>query len=125
MNQQGTRRPTTDITPTVTLFLAGDVMTGRGIDQIMREPNAPRLFEPYMSSATGYVELAEQVSGPIPRAVDPGYVWADALAELEKAHPDARIVNLETAVTVSDDASTDKQIHYRMHYDSTRLRGEA
>ena len=33
-------------TRTVTLFLAGDVMTGRGIDQILPHPGDPRTFEP-------------------------------------------------------------------------------
>jgi poly-gamma-glutamate synthesis protein (capsule biosynthesis protein) len=28
-----------------TLLLTGDVMTGRGIDQLMPTPNSPRLYE--------------------------------------------------------------------------------
>ncbi len=98
----------------VTLFLCGDVMTGRGIDQVLPHPSDPRLHESYVDSALGYVELAERASGPIPRPVDFDYVWGDALAELERAAPDARIVNLETAVTRSDDWQP-KGIHYRMH----------
>ena len=35
----------------VTLFLCGDVMTGRGIDQIMPEPVDPILRERYVTSA--------------------------------------------------------------------------
>jgi len=99
----------------VTLFLCGDVMTGRGIDQILPHPSVPHLFEPYMRSALGYVELAEQSAGPIARPVDFSYVWGDALAELERVRPDTRIVNLETAVTTSEDAWPGKGIHYRMH----------
>jgi poly-gamma-glutamate capsule biosynthesis protein CapA/YwtB (metallophosphatase superfamily) len=99
----------------VTLFLCGDVMTGRGIDQILPHPAGPQLFEPYMRSALGYVELAEEASGPLPKQVDFSYVWGDALAELERVRPDARIINLETAVTSSDDAWPRKRIHYRMH----------
>ena len=99
----------------VTLFLCGDVMTGRGIDQILPQPGEPRLFESYMHSALGYVELAERVSGPIAKPVDFAYVWGDALATLERLRPDARIVNLETAVTVAGDAWPGKAIHYRMH----------
>ncbi len=95
------------------LFLCGDVMTGRGIDQILRAPCDPSLDEPYVRSALDYVELAERASGPIPRAVDPAYIWGDALAELERAKPDARIVNLETAVTRSA-ARAPKGINYRM-----------
>ncbi|HUL94129.1 MAG TPA: CapA family protein [Burkholderiales bacterium] len=101
--------------PHVTLFLCGDVMTGRGIDQILPHPVEPQLFEPYMRSAIGYVKLAEEAAGPLPKPVDFSYVWGDALAELDRVRPDARIINLETAVTTSDDAWPRKGIHYRMH----------
>jgi poly-gamma-glutamate capsule biosynthesis protein CapA/YwtB (metallophosphatase superfamily) len=96
------------------LFLCGDVMTGRGIDQILRYPCAPQLYEPYMTDAREYVRLVERASGPVPRAVDDAYVWGDALEELERARPDARIINLETAVTQSEDW-VQKGINYRMH----------
>ena len=99
----------------ITLFLCGDVMLGRGVDQIQRHSVDPTLHEPYVTSARGYVELAEEESGPIPVPVDPAYVWGDALEALEQAEPDARIVNLETAVTTSDDHQRNKGIHYRMH----------
>ncbi len=59
----------------VKLFLAGDVMIGRGIDQILRHPADPVISEPYVKSATGYVTLAERASGPIPRGVEDQYVW--------------------------------------------------
>ena len=88
-------------TPPVTLFLCGDVMTGRGIDQILPQPSAPHLHEPYVRSALEYVRLAERASGPIARPVDFAYVWGDALDEFERVRPDARVVNLETAVTTS------------------------
>jgi len=99
----------------VRLFLCGDVMTGRGIDQIMPHPSEPQLFERYVKSATGYVAIAEKAGGKIPRAVEPRYVWGDALAELERFRPEVRVVNLETAVTTSADAWPGKGIHYRMH----------
>lgn len=99
----------------VTLFLCGDVMTGRGIDQILPHPSRPQLYEAYMRSALSYVTLAERVTGPIRRPVDFPYIWGDALAELNRIQPDVRIVNLETAVTTSEDAWPDKAIHYRMH----------
>lgn len=96
------------------LFLCGDVMTGRGIDQIMPRHCDPEIHEPYMRSALGYVGLAEQRSGPIPRAVPPDYIWGDALADIEGRKPDLRIVNLETSVT--DRGSPEpKGINYRMH----------
>lgn len=99
----------------VTLFLCGDVMTGRGVDQILPRPSAPHLFEEYARSADQYVDLAEAATGPIARPVDPAYVWGDALEELERVGPQARIINLETAVTTSEDAWPGKGIHYRMH----------
>lgn len=95
-----------------TLALAGDVMTGRGIDRILPHPGDPALHEPYVRSAETYVDLAEAVHGPIPRPVDPAYVWGDALGVLASA--DHRVVNLETAVTTSDSAEP-KGINYRMH----------
>lgn len=102
-------------TTTLKLFLAGDVMTGRGVDQILPHPNAPQLFEPWVRSALDYVRLAEQRHGPIARPVDFAYVWGAAIAELDYERPAARIVNLETAVTSSEDAAPRKSIHYRMN----------
>lgn len=102
----------------ITLFLCGDLMIGRGVDQILGTPSDPQLYESYVRSALGYVDLAEARSGPLPRAVGPAYVWGDALAELARVAPDIRIVNLETAVTRSDEHWHTKGIHYRMHPDN-------
>ncbi len=95
------------------LFLCGDVMPGRGIDQILPHPCDPDLHESHMQSALGYVELAEAAYGPIRRPVDPAYIWGAALDELRQLRPDARIVNLETSITRSDDWAA-KGINYRM-----------
>jgi poly-gamma-glutamate capsule biosynthesis protein CapA/YwtB (metallophosphatase superfamily) len=100
---------------TVTLWLAGDVMTGRGIDQIQAHPVAPLLYERWVGDARDYVRLAEQINGPVPAPVAPDYIWGDALAEIERRQPELRLVNLETAVTTSDEAWPDKGINYRMH----------
>ncbi|HSD60402.1 MAG TPA: CapA family protein [Burkholderiales bacterium] len=99
----------------ITLFLSGDVMTGRGIDQALPHPGNPRLYEPWMRSAVEYVKLAERESGPIPGPLEPSYLWGDAMDEWRRVRPDARIVNLETAVTASEEADPGKGIHYRMH----------
>jgi len=99
----------------ITLFLCGDVMTGRGIDQILPHPSQPHLYEPYLGSAVGYVELAEAVNGPIRRPVDFPYIWGDALEAFRRLEPDLRIINLETAVTRAEDAWPGKGIHYRMN----------
>lgn len=90
-------------------------MTGRGIDQILPHPVDPRLYEPWVTDAREYVGLAERANGPVPRPVDFAYVWGDALAELDAAAPDLRIVNLETAVTRNDEPWLGKGINYRMH----------
>ncbi len=97
------------------LLLCGDVMTGRGIDQIQRHSCNPRLYERYVKSAQEYVAIAEQANGPIPRGVDPSYVWGDVLPEVQRLRPDVRIVNLETAVTTASEPWPGKGIHYRMH----------
>ncbi|UCC84240.1 MAG: CapA family protein [Gemmatimonadota bacterium] len=99
----------------ITVFLGGDVMTGRGIDQVLPHPGAPRLFESHVRAATRYVELAEAVSGPIPKPADYSYIWGDALEVFDRAAPDARVINLETSVTTSDEAWRGKGVHYRMH----------
>lgn len=97
---------------TVKLCLAGDVMTGRGIDQILPHPNDPVLYEAWVRSATEYVRLAEAKNGRIPRRVGDDYVWGELLPELLAA--DVRVVNLETAVTTSA-TPYPKGINYRMH----------
>ncbi|MEU6592985.1 CapA family protein [Streptomyces sp. NPDC046881] len=99
----------------VTLFLAGDVMLGRGVDQILPHPVAPLLREDYVRDARQYVALAEAANGPIPRPVDPRWPWGEALPVLERAAPDVRVLNLETAVTRDGDFAPGKAVHYRMH----------
>jgi poly-gamma-glutamate capsule biosynthesis protein CapA/YwtB (metallophosphatase superfamily) len=99
--------------PTIKLFLCGDVMLGRGIDQILPEPCNPALHEDYVQSALDYVQLAEAANGPVNRPVPPAYIWGAALDELKRAHPDARIINLETSITRSEDYDP-KGINYRM-----------
>ncbi|MDJ0950296.1 MAG: CapA family protein [Alphaproteobacteria bacterium] len=101
-------------TEAVTLLLTGDVMTGRGVDQVLPHPSPPRLYEGYATSALDYVDLAERANGPIPKPVAFDYVWGDALAALARARPDVRIVNLETSVTRSEDYLP-KGINYRMN----------
>ena len=99
----------------ITIFLCGDVMTGRAIDQILPHPGKPQLYESYIQDARLYVDLAERTNGPIPKPVPFAYIWGDALAELDRVSPDLRIINLETSITASDDAWPGKGINYRMH----------
>jgi poly-gamma-glutamate synthesis protein (capsule biosynthesis protein) len=96
------------------LFLTGDVMPGRGIDQILQCPGDPTLYERYIKSAQDYVRLAEDENGPIPRGVDLAYVWGDAAAVSANARPDFGIINLETAICNTGHPEP-KGINYRMH----------
>lgn len=97
------------------LFLCGDVMTGRGIDQILSHPGDPQLAEPYVKDAREYVTLADGVHGRVPRPASDAYVWGDALTELEHRRPDVRLANLETSITRRGTPWPGKGIHYRMH----------
>ena len=97
----------------IVVAVCGDVMTGRGIDQILPHPCHPRIHEDYVASALDYVELAEEANGPIARPAAFSYIWGDALAEFDRVRADARIVNLETSVTRSEDYEA-KGINYRM-----------
>ena len=89
-------------------------MTGRGIDQVLPHPGDPTLHEPYCHSALDYVQLAERLNGPIPRPVAFPYIWGRTIDDIRRLKPDAKLINLETAVTVSDDFDREKDIHYRM-----------
>jgi poly-gamma-glutamate synthesis protein (capsule biosynthesis protein) len=97
------------------LFVCGDVMTGRGIDQILRNPGAPELYEGFMTDARDYVTLAEQVSGTIPRSVAGAYLWQEVSVEWKRRQPLVKLINLETAITASNTPWPGKGINYRMH----------
>jgi poly-gamma-glutamate capsule biosynthesis protein CapA/YwtB (metallophosphatase superfamily) len=102
----------------VTLFLCGDVMPGRGVDQILPHPGDPELREACVDDARAYVRLAERVNGPIPRPVGFCWPWGDALHVLEEMAPDMRVINLETSVTRSARFAPGKAVHYRMNPDN-------
>lgn len=89
-------------------------MTGRGVDQILPHASHPALHEAYVKDARDYVALAEEANGPIAKPADYAYIWGDALTELERAAPQARIVPLETSLTTSADRQ-EKGVNYRMH----------
>jgi poly-gamma-glutamate synthesis protein (capsule biosynthesis protein) len=99
----------------VTLFLCGDVMPGRGVDQILPHPGDPELREPSSSDAGVYVQLAERVNGPIPYPVGFRWPWGDAPGAVDDMAPDVRVINLECAITTSADFEPDKAVHYRMN----------
>jgi poly-gamma-glutamate synthesis protein (capsule biosynthesis protein) len=102
------------VTDTVTLMLCGDVMLGRGIDQVLRHPGDPTLRERHVRDARRYVDLAEHLSGRIPHPVDDTWPWGAALGEIQRMRPAVLVVNLETSVTRSPEFAPGKGIHYRM-----------
>jgi poly-gamma-glutamate synthesis protein (capsule biosynthesis protein) len=107
-------KPGKDQTPSVRLFLCGDVMLGRGIDQVLPHPSDPVLHETYVGDARDYLELARRRGARIPVPANFDYVWGDALDALAAHKPQLRIVNLETSIT-RNDQPWPKGIHYRMH----------
>ena len=109
---------------TAALLLTGDVMLGRGIDQILPHPSDPLLFEEYAKSAHDYVRMAQTRNGAIGQPVSFRYVWGEALDEIDRHQPDVRIINLETAATTSD-AFEDKGINYRMNPANIAVLGAA
>lgn len=105
----------------LTLFLGGDLMSGRGIDQALPVSVDPRLYEPYLDDARDYIRLAEARNGPLSLPLDTAYVWGDALRALRRIAPAVRVVNLETAITAGGTPWPGKGIHYRMHPANTGL----
>lgn len=96
------------------LFFAGDVMTGRGIDQVLPFPGDPTLHEAWVRDARDYVRLAERHSGAIRRPLGFGELWGDLAGELDRLAPAVRIVNLETSITRRGEPWPDKEVRYRM-----------
>lgn len=99
----------------ITLFLCGDVMTGRGIDQALPNSVNPKIYEGYVKDARDYLHLAEKENGPIHEPVSYSYIWGDALKIWKETDPDIRIINLETSITDHDEPWPRKGINYRMH----------
>ena len=105
----------------VRLLLTGDVMLGRGVDQILPHHADPQIYEGWVKDARDYVALAEAANGgplPLPAVAARGaaYPWGDfGLAEIAAMAPDATVVNLETALTARGAPWPGKGIHYRCH----------
>ncbi|MFD7845851.1 CapA family protein [Nocardia sp. NPDC059764] len=97
------------------VLLGGDVMLGRGVDQILPHPGDPLLRERWVEDARRYVEIAEKTNGPIPRPVDFGWPWGDIGPVIDQLAPALRLINLETAITRDGEYAPRKGIHYRMN----------
>ena len=99
----------------VTLALGGDVMLGRGVDQILPHPGDPTLRERSVRDARTYVALATQLNGSIPDRWTGRGRGATLWICSTDLDCDARIINLETSITTSSDFARGKGVHYRMH----------
>ncbi len=99
----------------IAIFLGGDVMTGRGLDQILPHPSEPFIPELAVRDAREYVRLAEKANGAITTPVSFSYIWGDALDEWQRVAPDVKLINLETSITKSNDYWPGKGINYRMN----------
>ncbi|GAB2761813.1 CapA family protein [Salinimicrobium soli] len=99
----------------IKLFLCGDVMLGRGIDQAMQHSVDPVIYESYVKDARDYIKLAEKVNGTIGIPVAHKYIWGEALKKWKEEAPDFRLINLETSITTNEEPWPRKGIHYRMH----------
>ncbi|MCM8567757.1 CapA family protein [Gramella jeungdoensis] len=106
---------------TVKLFLAGDVMVGRGIDQALPYSVPPILYEAYVKDARRYLQIAERENGDIETPVSYEYIWGDAMDIWQREKPDFKLVNLETSITTYDEPWPRKGIHYRMHPKNVEL----
>ncbi len=99
----------------IKLFLCGDVMLGRGIDQALPNSVAPVLYESYVRDARDYIKLAERENGKVKLPISFRYLWGDAFEVWKKNDPDLKLINLETSITTHDIPWKGKGIHYRMH----------
>ncbi|EWM19140.1 poly-gamma-glutamate synthesis protein (capsule biosynthesis protein) [Kutzneria sp. 744] len=100
------------------MFLSGDVMPSRGVDQILPHPGDPSLRESYVTDARRYVDLAEAANGPIPYPVEFAWPWGDSLPALDAIAPDVRVINLESSITADGEFAPGKAVHYRMNPDN-------
>ncbi len=103
------------------LFLCGDVMTGRGIDQALPHQADPVLYESWIEDARDYLRLAEQKNGPIETPVSREYIWGDAQEAWKDNAPDLKLANLETSITTNEEPWPGKGINYRMHPDNVKV----
>ena len=102
----------------VRIFLCGDVMLGRGIDQILSYPCKPHLYESYVKDARVYVKIGEKRNGKLPSkqvTAEKNYIWGDLLSAFKTYSPDIKLINLETSITTCEDNWPSKGINYRMN----------
>ena len=98
-----------------TIFCCGDVMIGRGIDQILKYKSDSKLYESYLSDAKDYVPDVMKLYTKNNKYVSDTYVWGNLLKEILFVNSDLKLINLETSITDSNDALKGKPVLYKMH----------
>ena len=98
---------------TVTLFLCGDVMLGRGIDQILA-PGRSASRRALCQIGDDLCRACGTVNGPIPRTVDYAYVWGDALSDWIAEAPD-RGSSISRPASPTAMTLAPKGINYKMN----------
>ena len=98
----------------LTIFLCGDVMLGRGIDQIMKYKNDPTLYESSVSNAKYYVPKEMAIYTEPNKFVSYDYFWGDLLLEPLFIKSNLKIINLETSIT-SNNEHENKAVLYKMN----------
>lgn len=96
------------------MFLGGDVMTGRAIDQLFAQHNPDDFGKADHVPAQQYYQWSADLHGNEMRPQRLEYPWGAALGVLEAAQPDFRLVNLEAAITTANTWER-KQYNFRMH----------
>ena len=95
-------------------FIAGDVMTGRAIDQLFAIQNPEDFGKHDSVPASQYQAWSTELYGEVFKPVRHEYIWGSSLDVLKLAEPDFRLINLETAVTISR-GWENKKFNFRMH----------
>ncbi len=98
----------------IRIFLGGDVMTGRTIDQLFAVHNLDDFGKTKHIPSQKYHAWSASLYGAESVPVGHNYIWGTALDIFNIAKPDFRLINLEVAITQSDDWER-KDFNFRMH----------
>jgi poly-gamma-glutamate synthesis protein (capsule biosynthesis protein) len=97
------------------LFFGGDVMLGRGIDQIFKYKNDPTLHESFMKNAKNYVPKSLKEYTINDNYKNYNYIWGDLLQNNFFKKSIIKIINLETSITNQTNYTKNKAVLYKMH----------
>ena len=98
----------------LTIFLCGDVMLGRAVDQIFQFKTDPRLYETVNNDAKQYLPLKMLRYAKKNHYVGYDYIWGPLLKSPFYTNADLKIINLETSITHSQKPEL-KAVLYKMH----------